>query len=145
MNDHLSKLESSLHGKNGLTLRLFSDACCSQNKNMVMVCLLARFIERSTVFKRAVHIFPVRGHSYLPPDWVFGCIEKALRKGETIVSPSEYHKILGEHGDVRRWGLEWQSRDYQTIRKKPTNLCGHSKCRNKRFLSLTSFMLVKLE
>ena len=72
----LSKLESSLQGRTGLTLRLFSDACSSQNKNSVMLCLLARFVERSKVFHRVVHTFPVRGHSYMPPNRVFGRIEK---------------------------------------------------------------------
>jgi len=48
--DFLNKLESSLKGKGGLALRLFSDACSSQNKNSVMMCLLDRFIEKSEVF-----------------------------------------------------------------------------------------------
>jgi len=89
--DYLTKLESSLHGREGLTLCLFSDACSSQNKNTVMLCLLGRFLQRSKVFCNILHFFPVRGHSYMPPDRVFGRIEKTFRKAESIVSPAEYY------------------------------------------------------
>jgi len=121
---YLTSLEGILHGKRDMTLRLFSDSCSSQNKNTVIMCLLARFVERSKVFNKILHIFPVRGHSYMPPDRVFGRIEKQLRKTETIVSPTEYYNIFSQHGQVLRWNVEWKSSDYQAVQKK---ICKTSK------------------
>jgi len=71
------------------TLRLFSDACSSQNKNSVMIGVLAMFLNTCHSFNKIQHFFPVRGHSYMPPDRVFGVIEKKMRKKESIVSPRE--------------------------------------------------------
>lgn len=45
-------------------------------------------------------IFPVVGHSYLPPDRVFGNIEKVDRIINTLVSPDEYYEIFGTFGSV---------------------------------------------
>lgn len=45
-------------------------------------------------------IFPVTGHSYMPPDRVFGVIEKDLKKKDTIIQPQEYLDIFSQHGAV---------------------------------------------
>lgn len=52
------------------------------------------------LFKLAPHsieeiecIFPVRGHSYLPADRVFGRLEKELIRHERIVFPVDYVKL----------------------------------------------------
>jgi len=39
------------------------------------------------------HYFSIRGHSYMPPDQVFGRIEKQRIQRETIISPEEYLNI----------------------------------------------------
>lgn len=46
--------------------------------------------------KKLEVIFPVVGHSYLPPDRVFGNIEKVVRKRNTLVTPDEYYEIFGK-------------------------------------------------
>lgn len=38
-------------------------------------------------------IFPIRGHSYLPPDRVFGRIEKEQRRLPIIKTPAQYQEI----------------------------------------------------
>lgn len=65
--------------------------------------------------------FPVRGHSYLPADRVFGRIERKLRKAEEILTPSGYYKIYQEAGNVRVLGKDWLIKNYKdltTILKK---------------------------
>lgn len=58
------------------TLNLFSDSCSAQNKNKYMITTLLYYINyKSSVFKTINHTFPVRGHSYMPPDRIFGRIE----------------------------------------------------------------------
>ena len=57
-------------------LRLFSDSCFGQNKNMTMISMLSAL--RKTAFPNldVEHTFPIRGHSFLPADRVFGRIEQ---------------------------------------------------------------------
>jgi len=63
------------------TLNLFSDSCSVQNKNKYMITTLLYYINyKSSVFNTIYHIFPVRGHSYMPLDRIFGRIEQRLRK-----------------------------------------------------------------
>lgn len=82
-------------------LNLFSDSCSSQNKNQFTIATLLYYINCiQTVFDKINHIFPVRGHSYMPPDQVFGRIEKCLRKKEIIVSPTEYHDTFRQFTKV---------------------------------------------
>lgn len=45
-------------------------------------------------------LFPIPGHSYIPPDRVFGRIEKQVRKLDTIIDPACCVEIFKEHGTV---------------------------------------------
>lgn len=114
---YLSKLENTLfdEGKNELILELFSDSCSSQNKNSTMMTVLIYFLEKSRVFKEIKHFFPIRGHSFMPPDRVFGRVEKEYRKREEILVPREYHEILKNHGTVNVWGQDWNTFDYKSV------------------------------
>jgi hypothetical protein len=59
-----------------------------------VVTLLYYINHKASVFTQINHIFPVRGHSYIPPDRVIGRIEQVLRKKKTILSPNRYLKFL---------------------------------------------------
>ena len=64
---------------------LFSDSCAGQNINFALLLALHMLAAKYQVkFK---HYFPVRGHSYMPPDRAFGRVEKLLRCRETILMP----------------------------------------------------------
>ena len=56
------------------TLYLFSDGCGGQNKNYTILWFFLTLIKLKR-FKSIVHIFPVRGHSFLPCDRDFASIE----------------------------------------------------------------------
>lgn len=58
-------------------------------------------------------VFPVTGHSFLPPDRVFGRIEKDIRKEEEILSPADYHKIIEKHETIVQLGKEWKVFDWK--------------------------------
>lgn len=60
-------------------LYLFSDKCCSQNKNHTLVRFLATLCYTGR-FDTIVHRFPEPGHSFLPCDRFFGIIEKKKRR-----------------------------------------------------------------
>lgn len=55
------------------TVRLISDGCGGQNKNSTMVAMVAVWLLSAPEnINRVEIIFPVTGHSYIPPDRVFG-------------------------------------------------------------------------
>ena len=55
-------------------IRLFSDSCVGQNKNFAVLLALHMLAAKYKVkFK---HYFPVRSHSFMPPDRAFGRVEK---------------------------------------------------------------------
>ncbi|KAK9701039.1 hypothetical protein QE152_g30866 [Popillia japonica] len=75
----LSNVEYS---ENITTVCLFCDGCGGQNKNSTYMGMLCNWLYyfASPHIKHCEVIFPVVGHSFLPPDRVFGNIEKAVRK-----------------------------------------------------------------
>lgn len=104
-------------------LRVFSDSCFGQNKNMTMMTMLLSLVHQrqETRSKLSVeYTFPVRGHSYLPADRVFGRIEQDIRKKDQILLPSEYLSILGKHGTVFEYDKDWQVYDIKQEVKRLT-------------------------
>jgi len=63
-------------------IRLFSDACASQNRNSTVVAVCHYYCNVVNSNMIVEHYFPIRGHSFLPADRVFGRIEKVFRKVE---------------------------------------------------------------
>ena len=57
--------------------------------------------------------FPVRGHSFLPADRVFGRIEQEIRKKDCILLPAEYDEILSHHGTVLKYKEDWSVSQYR--------------------------------
>lgn len=86
------------------TIRIFADGCGGQNKNQTMLGMLSKWLkdEAPMQINTVKVIFPVPGHSYIPPDRVFGRIEKVVRRREVIVDPDEYIGIFENYGTVVR-------------------------------------------
>lgn len=81
-------------------LRIVCDGCSGQNKNTGMISMLGKwlYVEAPRHLKKIELIFPIVGHSFIPPDRVFAKIEKTLKTKEVVTSPSEYAAVLQEHG-----------------------------------------------
>lgn len=99
------------------TMRFFADGCGGQNKNVQVFCMASWWLANKA--PKSVHtvqlVYPVTGHSYLPPDRVFGRIEKSIRKEEEILSPADYEEIAKKHETVLQMGRDWQVRDWKTF------------------------------
>lgn len=114
--DFLERLENRLKNMTEppTTLNLYS----AQNKNQFVIALLLYYINcTETVFTKINHIFPVRGHSYMPPDQVFGRIEKCLRKKENIISPTEYYNVFKNFAQVYIVNRDFYIYDFKTLLK----------------------------
>ena len=69
--------------------------CGGQNKNMTMVTMLIKWMAVAPPqIKQVELIFPVVGHSFMPPDRIFGNIEKCVKKIDTVVQPVTYFDIF---------------------------------------------------
>ncbi|KAJ8875921.1 hypothetical protein PR048_023829 [Dryococelus australis] len=82
------------------TVCLLSNSAAPQNKNAMVLAAQCGYTDSTTRWKKIEHYFPVRGNSYMPPDSVFGPVEKDLHKREVIVASTEYYDIFQQHGRV---------------------------------------------
>lgn len=82
---------------------LACDGCGGQNKNTTMLGMVACWLCKDAPkwIEEVEILFPVTGHSFIPPDRVFGQIEKVVKRKETIVDPNEYISITSNFASVR--------------------------------------------
>lgn len=87
-------------------VRLIADGCGGQNKNTILMAMCSYWLATRAPnhVKRLEVIFPVVGHSFLPPDRVFARVEKSVKAKESLVSPSEYVDIYENFGTVVQVG-----------------------------------------
>jgi len=97
-------LESADFGDDIHTIRLMCDGCSGQNKNTTLISMCSYWFSRQDKIRKIEVIFPVRGHSFMPPDRVFGNIEKDIKKKEIILKPHEYLEMFSKYSTVHRVG-----------------------------------------
>lgn len=84
-----------------ITVRLVADGCGAQNKNSIMVGMCAKWLTQAPRHIKTVElVFPIPGHSFIPPDRVFGLVEKEIKRMETISKPVEYIEVFEKYGTV---------------------------------------------
>ncbi|CAH3967548.1 unnamed protein product [Pieris brassicae] len=83
-------------------VRLFADGCGGQNKNTILVGIGMKWLYSNAPphVKKIEIIFPMVGHSFLPPDRVFAKIEKAVKKMSVICDPQIYVNLSTKHATV---------------------------------------------
>lgn len=97
------------------TVRLVADGCAGQNKNTIMLGMLTKWLtEAPQNVKKIELVFPVVGHSYIPPDRVFAQIEKEIRKHEVISGPQQYIDIISKYSTVNNLGTDFEVLDWKT-------------------------------
>lgn len=90
------------------TIRLIADGCPGQNKNSIMLTMCSKWLVTSAPnnVQEIQIVFPVVGHSFIPPDRVFAHAEKESRKLECIITPENYLDIIGAHSTIVRLGTD---------------------------------------
>ncbi|XP_050302158.1 uncharacterized protein LOC126740258 [Anthonomus grandis grandis] len=101
-------------------INLFADGCGGQNKNTIMMAMLAHWLQEGAPknIKCLELIFPMVGHSFIPPDRVFGLVEKDIKKTPVIVEPCQYDDIIKKHATVRKLGVDWRLFDWKAETKR---------------------------
>lgn len=110
----LHRLRKRVERRKYTRLDLFADSCPGQNKNNALLCMLLQYVNTpSCPFKEIRVIFPVRGHSYMPADAVFGRLEQQYRKQSSFITPDDYYAIMKRFGYIRKYNEHWRSYDYK--------------------------------
>lgn len=93
------------------TVRLVADGCSGQNKNTSVLGMACKYlIDHAPERLKTIEIvFPIVGHSFLPPDRVFAQIEKKIKKVETIPGPEGYLELFKEHATIFNLGRDASS------------------------------------
>ncbi|KAJ8865771.1 hypothetical protein PR048_033293 [Dryococelus australis] len=114
----------------------------ARTKNITVVEMLVKWFYSecsNNDITRVQLIFPVVSRFFIPPDRVFGRIEKIFKKRETIISPQEYHTILEEYGTVKTVDEEVPVCDWKSavggVIKPPSQL--HFKFASAKMITLT--------
>lgn len=74
-------------------LHVFSDACGGQNRNHAF-CRLLSSLTMTNRFNVVQQYYPVRGHSFLPCDRMFGTLKREVRVHDRVYSPEEYKSMI---------------------------------------------------
>ncbi|KAJ8878025.1 hypothetical protein PR048_022488 [Dryococelus australis] len=83
-----------------------SDRDSNENKNTNTMMFLLNYILKSRTFNRMEHYFPIRGHSYMPPD------------RDTILGPNEYHNVFATCATVNALATDWVISNFLDASKK---------------------------
>lgn len=109
-------------------IRLFCDGCGGQNKNSHIIHMLIFWLLRYSPdnVTEIVITYPVRGHSFMPADRVFGRVEKVLRKNPTILSKEDYVSYYLKAGNVKLLGKDWKIFDIKELQNYLNKIAGIS-------------------
>ncbi|XP_046684389.1 uncharacterized protein LOC124370144 [Homalodisca vitripennis] len=108
---------TSANMENVTTVKLFSDGCGGQNKNTTVVGMIAHWLLKDAPkhVTKVVLLFPVVGHSFIPPDRVFGVLERKFQDLSVINNPNEYTEIIEKHCTVVKLGTDCPVSDWKTL------------------------------
>lgn len=82
---------------------LFVDRCGGQNKNS-MIGMLMKWLSEAPSNIHEVQLFPIPGHSFIPPNRVFGRIGKELLTMSTIVKLEDHYNVFQKNTTVLKIG-----------------------------------------
>lgn len=104
---------------------LFADGCGGQNKNVIMMTMLSFWLinKAPAHIKTIEMIFPIVGHSFMPPDRVFGLVEQEVKKKAIFTKPDQYTEIIARYSTVRNVN-EWTIFNWKAEAKKHVKLPG---------------------
>lgn len=86
------------------TVYLFSDGYAGQNKNSTVMQYLYTLV-KSGRFSRIQHIFPIRGHSFLPCDRDFAKTESKKKKVERLYIPEHWMEVIRKTRKVKPFSV----------------------------------------
>lgn len=97
------------------SIRLVADGCSGQNKNSSVLGMASKYLmdHAPDRIKMIEIVFPIVGHSFLPPDRVFAQIEKKIKKVESIPGPDCYENFFKEQATVLHLGTDVQAMQWK--------------------------------
>lgn len=106
------------------TIKVVADGCGGQNKNKIVIGMLSKFLSQDSPpsVKKIMLLFLIVGHSFIPPDRVFGRIESKIKKNTTLLTDKDYVEIFKSCATVIRLGeecpmVDWKVATSETIKE----------------------------
>ncbi|KAL4715282.1 hypothetical protein ACJJTC_010852 [Scirpophaga incertulas] len=98
------------------TVRLIADGCAGQNKNSIMIAMCSKWLSSSAPdnVRKIEIVFPIVGHSFIPPDRVFAHVEKNVKKLESIIRPEDYLEIIGTYSTIVLMGSDCEVLNFKS-------------------------------
>ena len=97
-------------------IKLFSDSCPSQNKNATLISMLIMYSIQS---KRTIsYYFPEKGHSFIPPDRAFACVENRLKRMELCCERKDYESLYEGFGEKLTLCVDVDNKDWKKCFEK---------------------------
>jgi hypothetical protein len=114
-----------LEKPNAENLNIVSDNYRGQGKNCVLAALVTH-----NVFKSVEHWFPQVGHTRLPCDRDFGCIEKYVRNQKPVVyTTEEWVSLLRETCKTNPFVVtKMKQEDFKDVQSLQVNITKKHKC-----------------
>jgi len=75
-------------------LKLWSDSCGGQNRNIKIVLMMRHVLSQHSSLECIIFRYRVSGHSYLPNDSEFGDVECALKSQQSLFTVDEYCDVM---------------------------------------------------
>ena len=75
------------------TLFFFSGSCPGKNMNFTVIQYLYSLVKMG-LFQKIQHIFPIRGHSFLPSDRDFAKTESKKKKVDRLYLPNDWINVI---------------------------------------------------
>lgn len=83
-------------------LYIFSDGCPGQNKNHTVIRFLMALVA-SNRFKKIIHYFPIRGHSFNDCDRDFATVKRKIKKTDRIYTHDDYIDLIKNSSNTRKF------------------------------------------
>ncbi|KAJ4425551.1 hypothetical protein ANN_27746, partial [Periplaneta americana] len=101
------------------TNRILADGCGGQNRNTTRIGMFLKWLSGAPKNITEVELlFAIAGHIFIPPNRVFGNVEKQLKKTVTIIQPQGYIEVFKRFGTARKLVFDYPLYNWKSAVRK---------------------------
>ena len=97
-------------------IKLFSYSCPSKNKNATLISMIIMYSIQSQ--RTILYYFPEKGHSFIPPDRAFTCVENRLKRMKLCCERKDYESLYEGFGEKLTLCVDVDNKDWKKCFEK---------------------------